>query len=243
MKLQINCTTDEYYKSHGFGALMNKAIAIIAEHYDKYKNYNVAIDCPQIKEMFPHIPRRHKFDYIIKSQRDLIFNTLIDEQTHAPHDFEKLKLQHEAYINVFQIQVNSKNKHKFGIHLRGTDKSTEIAPPKLLTVYHHIDEWLAKDPDNYIFLATDDNRYLVTLMEKYGDKLKCNPDHTRSNDAKPIHFDFENRPKLNWEMFKEVAQLASSTQIGYCYSNMSYLALTVGINNFESIINLQDEIK
>lgn len=242
LKLQINCNIDDAYHAHGFGVLMNKAISIIAKHQDNHGNYDVAIDEPQINTFFKHVKQRHQDKFEIKSNKDLITESKIRDQAHRPHNIHKLKKQFDAFTGVFQIAFTKVNSHKFGIHLRGTDKATEIASPDMNVVYHHIDEWLKQHDDNYVFLATDDNKYLLDLLERYPNKIKCNQSHIRSNDGKPIHFDKELRPRLNFELFTEIGQLASSAQIGYCYSNVSYLALTIGIHNFKNIINLHEAI-
>ena len=56
-----------------------------------------------------------------------------------------------------------------------------------------------------------------------------------SKDGRPIHFDLSNRKKLNQELMIDVYLLSKSKYFLYCFSNVSYLALIMGIHDFDKI--------
>lgn len=64
-----------------------------------------------------------------------------------------------------------------GIHLRGTDKGTARSHPNLMKVvppaeyFLFIDDYLVKNPQAKIFMATDQRQFIEVVKERYPNKL------------------------------------------------------------------------
>lgn len=81
----------------------------------------------------------------------------------------------------------------FGIHYRGTDKSSE-APRVNYKKASDIVKYFLKafKFDNYkIFIATDEQAFIDFMTELYGDRVIYMKDAARSLDGKPLHLDLE----------------------------------------------------
>ena len=80
----------------------------------------------------------------------------------------------------------------------------------------------------------DDMFYIDKIISRFGNIVKYYKDKTISLDGRPLHF-IDDRTKLNKELMTDVYLLSESKYFLYCFSNVSYLALTMGINNFKKI--------
>lgn len=61
-----------------------------------------------------------------------------------------------------------------------------------------------------------------------------------SYDGNPLHFS-NNRKKTNKDFLLDVYVLSNCNYFLYCYSNVSYLALTLGFEKQKHIKNINDE--
>ena len=219
MKLLIKGIQGEHYWTHGFGALMNKALYLCSEHYRLYGNWDIEIEDFQIQNIFE--TNTVKGDFYT---RDLIWDTGVS----IPENNK------EAYKNVFKIKspIDESLVAELGIHARGTDKETEFPRVKLERIIEYINEVNPKS----IFLATDDNYFLQPLKERFGDRLKYDKNAIISMDGKPIHHNIQTKRDTNIQAFTSAYILSKCKSFAFCSSNLSRLALTMG--DFETTINL-----
>lgn len=73
-----------------------------------------------------------------------------------------------------------------GLHLRGTDKFIEHAPPDLEPAFAQIEQ-AARGRSNWrLFVATDEIRLLQQVRERFGTQMVCR-NVLRSEDGQPLH--------------------------------------------------------
>ena len=105
-------------------------------------------------------------------------------------------------------------------------------------IFDIIDFYLKKDTFDQIFLSTDDLFYVNLLENKYGkDIVKYNTKNTIRYNKHPIHHSGD-RTKLNKEVLSDVYLLSHVNTFLYCFSNVSFLSLIMGIDKFTEIKNL-----
>lgn len=233
-------------KSHaGFCAIFNNTVNVCKYHFEIFNNNDILIQNDEINELFETKKIDNIFDYdfdLEKSYDDSKFPN--PSNAHVICDYNLVKEKNRIFNTFFKLKDikqyeseknNFINDNTLSIHIRGTDKSTEVNPPGLDLIYYKIDEMLRlySNIDN-IFLATDDIYYVNNLQSRYGDKLRFRKDKKISIDGRPIHF-IEDRTLINRELMLDVYLLSQSKYFLYCFSNVSYLALTLGINNFIKI--------
>jgi hypothetical protein len=142
------------------------------------------------------------------------------------------KLKDNEYYEVEKNKyINDKT---LSIHIRGTDKSSEINPPSINSIFSKVEEMIDNNEIDNIFLATDDIFYINNMISRFGSIVKYRKNKKISFDGRPLHF-IDDRTELNKELMIDVYLLSESKYFLYCFSNVSYLALTMGINNFKKI--------
>lgn len=240
-----------YYKASGmpkckagFCAIFNNTINVCKYHYETFENDDVLILNEEINKLFytKKINNSSEFLFDLESSYD---NSKYPNPSNAhvicDHDLVKEK---NKIFNIFfklkDIEDYDIEKDKYidentlSIHIRGTDKSSEINPPDLNSIFRKIDNMISINNIKTIFLATDDIFYLNNLKLKYGDMIKYRTEKKISTDGRPIHF-IDDRTIINKELMIDVYLLSQSKYFLYCFSNVSYLALTIGINSFNKI--------
>lgn len=245
MRLLIKSTFDRHYYTHGFGALINKAILISAIHYKEHKNWDIAIDDPQLNFLY-----KLDNDYNSTSYRkDLIWGELWENKEAKSITREDMV---EAYKNVFSnyhiaidYVLNKRVKSyikpsTIGIHARGTDKATEYPRVKIEKIIKTIHEnWVSKGYER-IFLATDDNYFLEPLIKEFGELLYYDKEAAISYDGMPIHLNIHD-VKKNQRNFEALAAgycLSKCKGFAYCESNISRL-VTFMTDQHSETFNLQ----
>ena len=232
------------YEYKGFCSIINQVIDIALEHYLDYNNYNLIIKDSQIEYLFDILTDATKIEYNSSNywlDKFLNGNLKNKQSAHNECNVDNLFLRNNFFNKVLSIKPYYKNKFSrlkeqlidddtLGIQIRGTDKVTELPAPNLEKIFSLLDKQLDKK-ESSIFLSTDDFKYIDLLQKRYGNILKYNSNNTISRDGLPLHFRFD-RNKLNEEVLSDVFLLSSCKKFFYCYSNVSYLALTLGINNF-----------
>ena len=93
-----------------------------------------------------------------------------------------------------------------------------------------------------LYLATDDYKYLDMFNKKYNGLVKFNTNNIISKDNRPIHF-IEDRTEINKQVMIDINTLTKCPYFLYNYSNVSYLALTIGINKFKAIHCINNDKK
>ena len=120
------------------------------------------------------------------------------------------------------FNTHIKGKHTIGIHLRGTDRSSEfIGVPELILqeAQRH-----AK-PDSQFFIATDDNRLLELAKEILPGHVICSNSH-RAYNNQPIHFNGPyHRATIGEEVIIDTYLLSSCDMFIHTYSNVSTVVL------------------
>jgi hypothetical protein len=229
----------------GFSVIFNSAINICKCHYEHFKNDDVLILNDEIDELFEtkkiFNPSEFNFDieafyneseYQNPSNAHVVCeNDLVKEKNKIFNMFFKLKNIEEYIIE----KNNFIDDNTLTIHLRGTDKPSEMYPPTLESICQKIDRMINLFPNiNSIFLATDDIYYQNFLISRYGNMVKYRTQKKISLDGRPLHF-IEDRSSINKELMIDVYLLSQSKYFLYCFSNVSYLVLTMGIDNFVEI--------
>ena len=170
----------------------------------------------------------HKLD---QNKLNLYANKILEDyDNNNPSSIFKNK----AYDNNFRgklisFSLKDKNIKNYGSQ---TDllKAHGISESKIL---EKISNKLSETRSQSIFLATDDKKYVDLLRSNFPNKV-VSLDHSISLDGSPIHFS-GNKNILNREVMKEVIILSRLPHFLYCYSNVSFLALTLGIHFFKSM--------
>ncbi|MDO6389994.1 hypothetical protein Q4E40_07645 [Pontibacter sp. BT731] len=115
--------------------------------------------------------------------------------------------------------------HKvLGVQIRRTDHGQEIEQVGLDVFINIIDRKLGKF--DYLFVATDDNKVIELLSQRYTDKLICN-NAVRSDNDEAVHsnLNIENRYELGQEALIDCYCLSLCTHSILIQSNISYAAL------------------
>jgi len=231
----------------GFSVIFNSTIHIGEYHYKKYKNLDFLVQVDEISDLFntPEI----KFDiseyttniesefmkdttYCAKSHAHMICNKdIIINKNEIYNKFFSLK-NTSLYESILNDYIDSKT---LSIHLRGTDKSSEVGELNLENVKKHIEKMTSENDIEKIFISTDDIKYIDFINNNFSNYKIVYTEKKISKDGRPIHFDLSNRKELNQELMKDVYLLSKSKYFLYCFSNVSYLALIMGIHNFDKI--------
>jgi hypothetical protein len=234
MNLLIHSDLTPHYYSHGFGAIMNKALRLCWVHFEKYGNWNISIDDPYLNQIFSF--KKQSSGYV----EDLIWS----KDATGPKDIDKNRLafqnvffpKDEILKEIFKVKEEAFSEKTLGIHARGTDKATEaliVFPEDLIESASPFVEI-----GYSIFLATDDVYYYDALEEAFGpEKIKTDALVKMSFNGHPIHLE-GNRTEIYKEAFRAAYLLSQTDVFLYCRSNLSELALAM--RNPEKVsINLQ----
>jgi hypothetical protein len=227
----------------GFGAIFNNTINVCKYHYEKFNNNDIFIDNDEINELFETKDvNKSEYSYDLeKSYDDSMYPN--PSNAHVLCDIESVK-EKNRILNMFfklkDIEYYEVEKNKYindktlSIHIRGTDKSSEINPPNINSIFSKVQEMIDNNEIDNIFLATDDIFYINNMISRFGSIVKYRKNKKISFDGRPLHF-IDDRTELNKELMIDVYLLSESKYFLYCFSNVSYLALTMGINNFKKI--------
>lgn len=241
------------YSYKGFCSILCAIIDIAMEHYFVYGNLNCRVYESQTLKLFDNIYEDNSQEYDAGSWwLDRFFNQQLHQTEYNAHtiaNIDNLKLKNKVYSGVLQIK-SEKNKvfeKKFqnlgisdktlGIQIRGTDKKTEIPEPSSDVICKKIDYYFDNTNVENIFLATDDLKYLNLIKQRYGDIVVYDDTIQISSDDTPLH-NLPNRDLVNEEVLSSVYILSRCSHFLYSFSNVSLLALIMGANDFQTIMNL-----
>jgi hypothetical protein len=228
----------------GFGSIFNNTVNVCKYHYEKFNNFDVLIEHDEINCIFetPVISDKSEYTYDLeKSYDESMYPN--PSNAHVLCNVEQVKEKNKIFNMFFKLKdleyyelERSKyiNDKTLAVHIRGTDKCSEIVPPNLDHIFLKVQEMIDENEIDNIFLATDDMYYVNSMKLKFGDIVKYRETNTISLDSCPIHL-IEDRTKINKEVMIDIYLLSESKYFLYCFSNVSYLALTMGINNFKQI--------
>lgn len=255
MKSFITLQHEEFrYPNKGYCSIVNQIIMNAGLHYLEYGNYNIFVDDNQVLDFFENKYKNQgdKSEYFDISRRflNLFFSEEIKKyeifnyDSHKPINKEILFKKNEILNNILSLkqeilkEFESSSKefvfeNTLGIHLRGTDKVTELPEIPIVKITDKIDFILNTNAIDSIFLATDDFKYLNFLSKRYGDLVKYNKKNIISYDSRPIHLTKNDKYNVNKQVLSDVYNLSKCKNFLYCYSNVSYLASIMGVHNFK----------
>tara|TARA_B100000886_G_scaffold327644_1_gene275321 strand:- start:3418 stop:4395 length:978 start_codon:yes stop_codon:yes gene_type:complete len=145
-------------------------------------------------------------------------------------------------VNEF-IYKNFKNKYTIGLHWRGTDirkaqrsnfvKNGNPGVTSLETISNYLDKSLAKHPNAFIFISTDEEANIDLLTSRYGKEKILFTNCLRSKDNSPIHLNYKNSRKLHnyylgLEVLIDCMLLSSCNYLLGKRSNVFNAALLIG---------------
>lgn len=235
------------YPYKGFCSILCGIIDMALEHYIVNNNFNIEVAENQTLNLFDNISEKTNKSYNVGSWwLERYFSNQIyhgQYNAHTPANIDNLKIKNKVYNNILKIKdeyvekfENKKvdlriDKDTLGIQIRGTDKKEELPEIKIQTVFDLID---SNDKEK-IFLATDDKYYLDCLLNRYGSRIIYDNTLQISSGSRSIHHNCTNRSQVNEEVLSSVYLLSKCGHFLYSFSNVSLLALIIGINDFKSI--------
>lgn len=235
------------YPYKGFCSIVCGIIDMALEHYVVNGNFNIEVAENQTLSLFDNISSKSNQSYNVGSWwLERYFSNQIYQgqyNAHTPANIDNLKIKNKVYNNI--LRIKDEYVHKFenkivdlgidkdtlGIQIRGTDKKEELPEIKIETIFDLIDS----NHKEKIFVATDDKYYLDCLLDRYGNKIIYDDTLQISSGSQSIHHNCSNRSKVNEEVLFSVYLLSKCGHFLYSFSNVSLLALIIGINDFQFI--------
>lgn len=244
------------YDYKGYTSIINQVVDIAIEHYKKYNDYSLIITDSQIEMHYENIFNGGRIDY----DASLIFlEDFYQNKTehnifnaHTIANVDNLKRRYVAFNNILKIKPEIKELvddiiskldvgvNTLAIQIRGTDKKTEIPEIPIDVIIDKIKKFKSEYMIDNIFVSTDEFKYIEVLVNTFGDMIKYNDNNLFSYDGNPIHNTI-NRDKVNIDVLLDSYVLANCGYFLYSFSNVSFLALTIGNVNFKKIKNLNYE--
>lgn len=217
------------------------------EHYIDNDNFNIQISEDQTLSLFDNISPRTDQTYDVGSYfLEKYFNNKIYQgqyNAHTPANIDNLKLKNKVYTSTLEIKEQylkmfdqkridlGIDENTLGVQIRGTDKKEELPEIRCENIFNLIDS-LDKEK---IFVATDDQYYLDQLLNRYGNRVIYDSTLRISSGSNSIHHNCYDRAKINEEVLSSVYLLSHCSHFLYSFSNVSLLALIIGIHNFKFI--------
>jgi hypothetical protein len=241
------------YSYKGFCSIVCAIIDIALEHYCVYENLNCSVFESQTLKLFDNVYEDGDDEYDAGSWwLDRFFQNQLHHSDYTAHtiaNVENLKLKNKVFDSILKIKDDKRKlfEKKFadlgitdktlGIQIRGTDKKNEIPEPSIDNIIQKIDRYFDMVDIQNIFLATDDIKYLNPIKERYGNVVVYDDTIHISSDNAPLH-NLPNRDIINEEVLSSVFILSSCSHFLYSFSNVSLLALIMGANHHQTILNL-----
>ena len=235
------------YPYKGFCSIVCGIVDMALEHYIVNNNFNIEISESQTLNLFDNISPKTEINYDVGSWwLERYFSNQIYQgqyNAHTPANIENLKTKNKVYSNILKIKdeylIKYQNKKlqlgidddTLGVQIRGTDKSEEIPEIKLENIFALIDSTQKEK----IFVATDDKKYLDSLMNRYDKRIIYDSSLAISHNSQALHHNCTNRSQINEEVLSSVYLLSGCSHFLYSFSNVSLLALIMGANNFKFI--------
>lgn len=235
------------YPYKGFCSIVCGIIDMALEHYIVNDNFNIEISENQTLELFDNISPKTNQTYNTGSWwlERYFSNQIYQGQytAHTPANLDNLKIKNKVYTHILKIKDEYLNKFEnkrlqlgindntLGIQIRGTDKKQELPEIEIQNIFNLIDG-VEKEK---IFVATDDKYYLDCLIDRYGVRIVYDDSLQISSGSQSIHHNCSNRSQVNEEVLSSVYLLSKCSYFLYSFSNVSLLALIMGVNNFQFV--------
>jgi hypothetical protein len=244
------------YGCKGFCSIVCGIIDIALEHYYEFDNVNCFVDDNQVLKLFNNNFEFFEDNYDSGSRfLSKYFSSSLRCSQHTAHtlaNIEDLKLKNFIFNSILSVKDELKEKfnkkfddlgiteNTLGVQIRGTDKKNEVDEPSIDNIIKKIDFYFETLHIKNIFLTTDDIRYLNGLLDKYKDLIIFDDTNMISETHLPLHV-LPDRDRINEEVLSSVYLLSKCSHFLYSFSNVSHLALIMGVHNFQSITNLNQE--
>jgi hypothetical protein len=244
------------YNYKGYTAIINQMVDISIDHFDRYGNTDLIVSDEQILYYFNPINNITESNY---NASNVFLDNFFKNQTkhniynaHNIADKNNLKLRNKILNKILSpkpflneeinnlltaLKIDDKT---LGVQIRGTDKTHEIPKIPDNVIIESITKELNENQLNKIFLSTDDNYYLELIKNNFKEILVYNENNLISHDGNPLHF-LNDRKKINKEVLLDVYLLSNCEYFLYCFSNVSFLALTLGVDRIKNFKNLNVE--
>lgn len=235
------------YPYKGFCSIVCGIIDMALEHYVVNGNFNIEVAESQTLNLFDNISEKTNKSYNVGSWwLERYFSNKIYQgqyNAHTPANVDNLKIKNKVYNNILKIKDEYVEKFEnkridlgidedtLGVQIRGTDKKEELPEIKIESIFNLID---SNDKER-IFVATDDKYYLDCLLNRYGSRIIYDDTLQISSGSQSIHHNCSNRSQVNEEVLSSVYLLSKCSHFLYSFSNVSLLALILGINDFQFI--------
>jgi hypothetical protein len=235
------------YSYKGFCSIVCGIIDMALEHYIVNDNFNIEISESQTLSLFDNISPKNNHTYEVGSWwlERYFLNQIYEYQynAHTPANLDNLKIKNKFYNHILKIKdeyLDRFDKKKLeleidedtlGIQIRGTDKKQELPKIQIESIFDSID----KVDKQKIFVATDDKYYLDGLLNRYGERIVYDNSLQISSGSESIHHNCFNRSQINEEVLSSVYLLSKCSHFLYSFSNVSLLALIMGVNNFQFV--------
>lgn len=244
------------YDYKGYTAIINQVIDISVDHFIRYGNTDLIISDEQVLDYFDPINKIEEYNY--NASNVFLDNFCKNKTTHNIYNAhtlankDDLNLRYEVLNKILlpkpflNDEVNNLlkkfdiNDKTLGVQIRGTDKKQEVPKIPDDLIIKSISQTLNDYNLNKIFLSTDDNYYLQLLKNNLKENVIYNENNLISYDGNPLHFS-KNRKKTNKDVLLDIYLLSNCEHFLYCYSNVSYLALTIGSKKQKYIKNINYE--
>lgn len=232
--------SDHYKETSGICAIINDHISLAYRHYLDHGNLHVVINNQELSEIFDF----NSYDRV-ENQYDILdrhkeFTNPFFSNAHTKPIVEELKIKKSIFDQIFKIKshiLENFQKLNFNstiaVHYRGTDKKYEVKPFPLDLLFYSIDKKLMELEQNSFFLATDDSSVLKSFKNHFGKKVQYHTDNYYAK-RKPLHFS-KKRQASNVQVMYDILKLSQSKHFYYSFSNVSHLALILGVNQEQFI--------
>lgn len=254
MQAHINLQDSRFnYSYKGFCSIVCAVIDIALEHYRVYGNISCFVSDTQVLGLFDNICEFDELNYDAGSWwLDRFFSNQLHDSEYTAHTLantDNLKIKNKVLDSILKIKSEKLiqfeerclnlgiTNETLAIQIRGTDKKNEIPEPNINTITNKIDSYLNTGKAKNIFLSTDDKKYLDLISQKYQDLVIYDHKIHISVDGTPLHT-LPKRNIINEEVLLSVYLLSKCGHFLYSFSNVSLLALIMGVNNFKSILNI-----
>lgn len=233
------------YPYKGFCSIICGIIDMALEHYVENDNFNIEISENQTLNLFDNISPRTDQSYDVGSWwLERYFSNKIYQgqyNAHTPANLDNLKIKNKVYSHILKIKDEYLDKFEtkrlrlgidentLGVQIRGTDKKQELPEIRVESIFNLID----KSEKEKIFVATDDKYYIDSLLNRYDKRIVYDETLQISSGSQSLHHNCSNRYQINEEVLSSVYLLSKCTHFLYSFSNVSLLALIVGVNDFQ----------
>lgn len=243
------------YGYKGFTSIVTQFIDMAKMHVKMHQNYRFLVQDHQVLSFYDNVftPENHEDSYNVGDVfLSKLFNGEIDSKfnAHTLADQDDLIERSQMLRSILRIKHDlqlkfeekaeklSIGKDTLGVQVRGTDKKVEISPPSVDRIIDHISKIICENRSiKKIYVATDDANYLFPIKEKFKDQVIFDIEKDISYDGNPLHYSGD-RNKRNEQVLEDAYLLSKVDHFLYSFSNVSQLALIIGVDQHITRFNL-----